>query len=152
VAIIDQFGIRASETHAIDPDFLNASFHRDELFLKIFRPKMNIWGPDFYEAQTPFKILWRCFMALTALSLLAIPIVHYLIILIAIFFSHIWELSWIIYVPFIASVLAPNIAGLMVLIFLNKPFNFKILDPGEPPATLGRVGSEPPEVPRPAAG
>lgn len=124
--LVGQYGIRKSRDSAIDPDFVNASKVHYDFFLKIYRPKMNIWGIDFFESRRPFTILSRILVAMTVGILLLFPVIHFLLIFLAAL--KISGNDWIVWgkVFFFSVIALVNISGLVMVWAMLKDFSFDI--------------------------
>lgn len=131
--IINQYGISDSSPSQIDPDFINASKQFTELFLKIYRPKMNTWGIDFFVSRTPFKIFAGALVGLVIFVLCLFPLLHLLMLWGAA--DRILENQWSFWgqISFIAMLALINLAGFIMVIFLLKDFSFDLPQPTNPP-------------------
>ncbi len=79
VAIISQFGNRIVDSNLIDPYFFTASRMHFDLFLKLFRSKLNIWGADFYQHNRGFEIFTSAINKIVFFITLVFPTMHLLL-------------------------------------------------------------------------
>ncbi len=127
-AIIDQFGNRIVRNDYIDPDFFNASRKYFELFLKVFRAKMNIWGEDIYQHKCGFAIFASIINLLIVLIILIFPVTHLFLTVSALL--HISDLDWNFYgkLFLIIAISIINLGGLVMVIGMSTTFNFTRLE------------------------
>jgi hypothetical protein len=103
---------------------LNASDYFLEMFLKVFRIPMNIWGPDFFVPNRAFKMVSALVSALIGVSLAVLPIAHFVLLFYSIKYSaltHGWSLLISAYV---VMVLLPNLLGALVTALNSISFGF----------------------------
>ncbi|MGK9199427.1 hypothetical protein [Sinorhizobium meliloti] len=79
-SIVSQFNIRRSKTLEIDPDFLTAADSFTEFHIKLFRPKMNIWGVDFFHPGLGFRMFYGFLSMLLLFGILAVLALHLFIV------------------------------------------------------------------------
>lgn len=127
-SIINQYGIKEARPSSIDPDFINASKQYTELFLKVYRSKMNIWGPDFFISRRPFAWFSAGLNIILLLVLALFPLLHILLIWGA--SMRILENQWnfVGQIFFIAMLVIINLVGLVMVAFLLKNFSFDLLE------------------------
>lgn len=138
--VVSQFNIRKARQKAIDPDFLSASDHFVELFLKIFRVPLNIWGADFFIPKRAFKVVSALVLTTIHVSLLVIPMAHIGLVLYSLKSTislHGWNLP---VSGYLAMVLLPNLAGILLPVINSIAFKFYILRGSEPsPNTANQI-------------
>ena len=124
--LINQYGVNDSKPSAIDPDFINASKQFTELFLKVYRAKLNFWGPDFYLSRRPFTWFSTSLIFLIVLVALLFPLLHFLMIWGA--SMRVLENQWSLVgqVFFIAMICIINLAGVIIVVFLLRDFTFDL--------------------------
>ncbi|MBL9075846.1 hypothetical protein [Tabrizicola sp.] len=129
--IINQYGIKDSGPSSIDPDFVNASKQFTELFLKLYRPKMNIWGADFFISRRPFAWFSGTLTFILLLVLALFPLLHFLMIWGA--SMRILDNQWgfLGQILFIAMLVIINLAGVVMVAFLLRDFSFDLLEAKE---------------------
>lgn len=87
-ALVDQYIFRAMRPSEIDPDYVISSERHIQLFLKVFRPTLNIWGKDFLQAKLPFKIMSVRILILASISLLSIFVLHLIVIINSVYHTY----------------------------------------------------------------
>lgn len=124
--LVGQYGIRKSRGSSIDPDFVNASKFHYDFFLKIYRPKMNIWGIDFFESRRAFTIFSKIILAMTVSILLLFPVIHFLLIFLAAL--EVSENDWIVWgkVFYLSAIALVNISGAVLVWAMFKDFSFDL--------------------------
>lgn len=133
--IIDQFGNRIVDSNLIDPDFFNASRKHYDFFLKLYRPKLNIWGEDFYQHKKGFSVFSGLMNIITIAVVLLLPVTH-----LALMGSASWQVynsDWNAYAKWflLLATAIINFGGLAMVFGMNKDFTFKMIEPqsdGEP--------------------
>lgn len=125
--ILNQYGIKDSGPSAIDPDFVNASKQFTELFLKVYRSKMNTWGADFFISRKPFAWFSAVLMCLILIVLALFPLLYFMMIWGSA--MRILENQWglVGQMLFIAMLATINLAGVVMVAFLLKDFSFDLL-------------------------
>ena len=78
--LADQFAKRRAATDAIDPDFVSAADKYFHFALKIFRPKLNIWGPDFYSPRRSFTVFSTAINFFIAAVFILFPTAHFCLV------------------------------------------------------------------------
>ena len=129
--IIDQYGNRIVDSRIIDPDFFNASRKHYDFFLKLYRPKMNIWGEDFYQHKWGFGVFsWFMNFIIVAVVML-LPITHLALILSASW--QIYATDWNVYAKWflLAATAIVNFGGLAMVVGMSKDFTFNVIQPLE---------------------
>ena len=124
IAIIDQYGNRIVNSDLVDPDFFNASRKHFDFFLKLFRPKLNIWGIDFYQHGRAFAIFSWIITTITILVVLTLPAAHLLLTWTAterILQSDLGSLGKYFLTGAVSLV---NFAGVLMVFGAFKDFNF----------------------------
>lgn len=124
LCVVTRFNIRRAGSVGVDPDFLTASDVHQELFLKLYRRKMNIWGIDFF---TPGKWYVRFFGAISlgsTLALLVLISLHFVAMAAAIYTS-----ASRVGVDFVSALcwsfaIIANITGLLAAVTMLKEFEF----------------------------
>ncbi|RCK51653.1 hypothetical protein TH25_08135 [Thalassospira profundimaris] len=127
-AIIEQFGNRIVNSNLIDPDFFNASRKHYDFFLKLYRPKLNIWGEDLYQHTRGFSIFSRLMNIIMGAVILIFPITH-----LALIGSASWQVynsDWSIYAKWLLLLATAiiNFGGIALLFGINKDFTFKTIE------------------------
>jgi len=124
--LINQYGIKDSKLSEIDPDFINASKQFTELFLKVYRAKMNIWGDVFFLSRRPFAWFSVSLTLLIVLVVLLFPLMHFLMIWGA--SMRVLENQWSLLgqVLFIVMMWTINLAGVLMVTFLLRDFTFDL--------------------------
>lgn len=79
-SIVSQFNIRRSKSLGIDPDFLTAADSFTEFHIKLLRPKMNIWGVDFFHPGLGFRIFYGFLSMLLLFGILAVMALHLFVV------------------------------------------------------------------------
>lgn len=133
--IIDQFGNRIVDSNLIDPDFFNASRKHYDFFLKLYRPKLNIWGEDFYQHKKGFSVFSGLMNIIMIAVVLLLPVTH-----LALMGSASWQVynsDWNTYAKWflLLATAIINFGGLAMVFGMNKDFTFKMIEPqsdGEP--------------------
>lgn len=127
--IIDQYGNRIVDSSRVDPDFFNASRKYFEFFLKLYRPKMNIWGVDFYQHKWSFSVFSGLMNLITLAVLLLMPITH--LVLVSYASLEVYNSDWNAYAKWflLVSIMVVNFGGLALVFGMNTAFTFKILEP-----------------------
>ncbi|MBB3218359.1 hypothetical protein FHW72_003464 [Ochrobactrum sp. RC6B] len=121
LAICNQFTNRIAMKYNIDPDFISASDIFTEFHIKLFRPKMNIFGIDFFEAGYGYRWFYSSLLFLLSIIVISIIALHMSIIGYAIYLI---SSTNIISIVLICVVFIINICGLLVNI--APSFNFTI--------------------------
>lgn len=131
-AITQAFSKRAASKLGVDPDFLSAADTYTELFLKVFRTKMNIWGPDFYVPTRSFRLYYGLLTFLVGLSIFAMIGAHFCIVAFAIWPAGPWST-----VPIILAVitLLMNLTGVLAVSGKSFPFEVPEFTQSTPPDT-----------------
>ncbi len=123
-AIVDEFGKKKANNAVIDPDFVNASKHYFEFFLKVFRPKMNIWGVDFFEPGKGFSRFCRLVNFLNGAILIMFPILHFTLIVFAASYTLGSELHWLLKSAILIAVVVINFTALVISLGAQIDFEF----------------------------
>ena len=126
--IIDQFGNRIVDSNLIDPDFFNASRKHYDFFLKLYRPKLNIWGEDFYQHTRGFSIFSGLMNIIMIAVILLLPITHF-----ALIGSASWQVynsDWNAYAKWflLLATAIINFGGLALVLGMSKNFTFKMIE------------------------
>ena len=127
--IVDQIGIRLSQHQNIDPDFINASKKHFDFFLKVFRPKLNIWGEDFYESRNPFTFFSAALYGTVFIVLMVLPFTHLWVLLEALLVILSFEWSLYFELIFLVAVVLINVTGVVMVAALSKAFTFNAAKP-----------------------
>lgn len=147
IGIIDQFGIRLSSQNLIDPDFFNASRKHYDFFLKIFRPKLNIWGDDIYQSNRPFIVFCWIMNVVIILVVLTLPTAHLVVSSwsAAVIFSSDINVYGKAFLLLAAALI--NLAALLMVVGVYRDFTFNILQSAETnTVTVADHGPNPPQV------
>lgn len=128
-AIIEQCGNRIVDSTRIDPEFYNASKKHFDFFLKVFRSKLNIWGPDFFEHGRPFSIFAWSLDKAFLLVLLVIPAPHFIITCVGALHVYQSDLNAYAALLLIGGFGFINLLGLVMVIALYKQFSFRLAKP-----------------------
>ncbi|MEM7241329.1 MAG: hypothetical protein AAF429_04000 [Pseudomonadota bacterium] len=137
--LINQCGNRVVDSRLIDPDYYNAAKIEHSFPLKLYRPKSNIWGVDFFEPGKGFRILSFVNNLTIILAALIIPAIHFGLIGYALYL--LWDITtpFILAIPYLAIIAILNIGGLLLVIGMSVSFTFyqeiKIEEPKELPKT-----------------
>lgn len=75
-AITQVFSQQRAARHSVDPDFLSAAHTFTEIYLKAFRPKMNIWGVDFFTPSRRYIYFYRLITFLITVCILSVVVIH----------------------------------------------------------------------------
>jgi len=133
VGLINQCGNRIVDNNRVDPDFFNASRKHFDFFLKLYSPKLNIWGVDFYEHGRGFAVFSYMIKAIMLVVVLVFPAVHILLTVLTSIQVYQSELNpygiWFL----LGSVALINFGGLAMVFGMNKEFDFVAI---EPPANI----------------
>ncbi|WP_416065330.1 hypothetical protein ACK9YZ_00695 [Rhizobium sp. ZK1] len=121
LAIVEQFAIRRAKVKGIDPDFLVAADSLSELYLKVFRRKMNVWGVDFFEPSKSYIGFYTAMTMLMLLTWSGILILHLAIIFFGLKVSFAPSLLPVAFCAFIALMHAVGI-----LLNVSPSFDFKV--------------------------
>lgn len=126
LAIVNKFGEKFAQPTGVDPDFVNASESYFEFFLKLYRARMNLWGPDHFVPGRGFS--WFASLLLVALfiSLMVLFALHLMAVggaCIALWQSH---SAYYISQAVAALAVVSNAAGLMVIVSMNLSFKFTV--------------------------
>lgn len=124
MAICSQFANRTAQKYNIDPDFISASDIYTEFHIKLFRPKMNIFGIDFFEAGRGYRWFYSSLSFLLSLAMMSVIALHISIICYAIWL--IFSMNWISILVCCAAIII-NLSGLLSNI--APSFNFKVVEP-----------------------
>lgn len=126
--VIDQFGNRIVDSNLIDPDFFNASRKHYDFFLKLYRPKLNIWGDDFYQHGRGFAVFSLLMNLIMIAVVLVFPAIHLLIIFSA--SMQVYQADWNQYGKWflLTSVSVINFGGLAMVFGMTKDFTFKLME------------------------
>lgn len=126
IAIIDQYGNRIVNSDLVDPDFFNASRKHFDFFLKLFRPKLNFWGIDFYQHGRAFAIFSWIITTITILVVLTLPAAHLLLTWAATAHMLESEFSPLGKYFLTGAVSLVNLAAVLMVFGAFKDFNFSI--------------------------
>jgi len=118
-AIIEQFDIRRTKSSAIDPDYLTAADNFSELYLKAFRPKMNVFGEDFFAPGPGYKRYYATVLVMIILSFASILLLHLSAITAGIWAT--WSASWMPAL-FCVAVFLMNATGILANVLLGFDF------------------------------
>lgn len=136
LAIVNKFGERLAKPVGIDPDFVNASEGYFEFFLKLYRARMNLWGPDHF---VPGRGL-RWFFGFLSLGLQLSLIVLFALHLMAVGGACIalWQSQSEYYISQAVAGLAvvSNAVGLLVIVSMNVGFKFIVDLKNQPPSPM----------------
>lgn len=143
--IIDQYGNRIVDSNLIDPDFFNASRKHYEFFLKVYRPKMNIWGEDFYQHKWGFSVFSWLMNTIMIAVVMLLPITHLVLVGTGGWYVYASDLN--IYAKWFLLIATTiiNLGGLLMVFGMSKEFTFKVIQPVEPMPSQEDPGS-PPDV------
>lgn len=126
-AICEQFTSRMAAKKNIDPDFISSAYTSTEIYLKLFRAKMNIFGEDFFEAGRGYKVFYSSLTFLLSLAMFSIILLHLSIVSYGVWRS--FAVNWISML-FCASVLLMNFVG--ILVNMAPSFDFTLRDLSKP--------------------
>ncbi len=129
IGVIDQFGNRIVNSDRMDPDFFNASRKYFEFFLKLYSPKLNTWGVDFYQHKTAFAVFCAFVNLMTLLTILTLPLAHIFLTWAASANVVETDLSTFTKYFLVISVAVINFTGLLMVIGMSKSFTFKEIEP-----------------------
>ncbi|CDZ27768.1 Hypothetical protein NGAL_HAMBI490_26190 [Neorhizobium galegae bv. officinalis] len=79
-AILEQFYIRRASKLGIDPDFIAFGNVFSQVYLKAFRPKMDIHGIDFFEPNRPYQAFYGLMVVLLLITWLSLLLLHLLLV------------------------------------------------------------------------
>lgn len=130
--LINVCGNRIVDKDRVDPDFFNAASKNFDFFLKIYRPKLNHWGIDFFEHGKGFSVFSALIFVLTVAVILVFPTVQISLIVFATI--QIFQSEWNEYAKFllVGTVAIINFGGLALIFGMNKEFNFYEIERSEP--------------------
>lgn len=143
--IVDQIGIRLSSHQNIDPDFINASKKHYDFFLKVFRPKLNIWGVDFFESRKPFAAFSVLLYSTVLLVLMALPLTHLWVLTEAVVIVLSAEWSFYFKLIFAVSVGIINMTGVIMVFGITKVFTFDRIQSQPQPLPVDLANKTPKE-------
>ncbi|MEH6526532.1 MAG: hypothetical protein V7723_10715 [Sneathiella sp.] len=143
--IIDQCGNRIVNNDRVDPDFYNAASKYFEFFLKLYRPKLNIWGIDFFKHGWGFTVFSLVITLILLTVVMVIPIVH--IVLIVVASMQAYQTDWNEYAKLllIGSVVLMNFGGLAMVFGMNKNFDFFEIEHPAEQKTESELKKTPPD-------
>lgn len=121
-AICDQFTNRLAAKKGIDPDFISSAYTSTELYLKLFRAKMNIFGEDFFDAGRGYKIFYSGLSFLLSIAMLSVLLLHLSVIGYGVWKS--FATNWIS-VLFCISVSLMSLAAILVNVAPSFDFTVK---------------------------
>lgn len=126
--VIDEFGNRIVDSNLIDPDFFNASRKHYDFFLKLYRPKLNIWGDDFFQHGRGFAVFSGLMNTIMIAVILIFPATHLLMVLNA--SIQVLQSDWNQYGKWflLVSVGVINLGGLAMVIGMTIDFTFKPME------------------------
>lgn len=110
-AIIQQFSNRRAAKKGIDPDFLSAADTFTEIYLKLFRAKMNIFGPDFFDAGWGFKVFYSLLSVMLSLAMLSVVLLHLSVVAYGLWTG--FAMNWLSLL-FCGAVVLMNVVGILV--------------------------------------
>lgn len=120
-AICEQFTNRLAARKGIDPEFLSAAHTSTELYLKLFRGKMNIFGEDFFDAGRGYRAFYASLSFLLGIAMLSVVLLHLSVIGYAVWKS--FSVNWLS-ILFCVSVSLMNLAA--ILVNMAPSFNFTV--------------------------
>lgn len=126
VGIINQFGNRIVDQNAIDPDFFNASRLHFDFFLKVFRPKLNIWAADVYQSGRSFKIFCAVIGVIVVCVLSLFPIAHLALSAWSGYVTIQSELHWAAKAFVLSAAAVINFSGVVMVFGAYKEFDFLV--------------------------
>jgi hypothetical protein len=77
IGLLNELTRRKTAPADLDPDFLAASEMFTEFFLKAYRPKFNIWGPDHYVPGNSYTRLFGSLMVMILAALFVLIALHF---------------------------------------------------------------------------
>ncbi|MCP8897371.1 hypothetical protein KYK29_20785 [Shinella daejeonensis] len=121
-AICEQFTIRLAAKKGIDPDFISSAYTSTELYIKLFRPKMNIFGEDFFVAGRGYKAFYSSLSVLLSMAMLSVLLLHMSVVGYGVWKS--LAFNWIS-ILFCLSVSLMNLAAILVNVAPSFDFTVK---------------------------
>lgn len=120
MAVIDQFSIRRALKKGIDPDFVTYGDVFSQIFVKVFRTKMNIYGSDFFVPRKRYRMFYGVVLTLVVLSWLTVITLHCIVVGAGVWNSigHHWY-WW----PFAGAMLLLHVTGIVMNAFLDFEFD-----------------------------
>lgn len=120
-AIIEQFNIRKAKGTYLDPDFITAADTFTELYLKAFRPQMNIHGPDFFSPGKGFRIYFQSMVFLMITAMFLVLLIHLALVSVGAWQS--FTGKWIS-AAFCLVIVLLNVVGILANLMVG--FNFTV--------------------------
>lgn len=128
-AICEQFTNRLGAKKGIDPDFISSAYTLTELYLKLFRAKMNIFGDDFFDAGRGYKAFYSGLAFLLSMAMLSVLLLHLSVVGYGVWKS--FALNWMS-ILFCLSVSLMNLVAILVNVAPSFPFTVKQDAPKQP--------------------
>lgn len=75
-AILEQFSNRKARKYGIDPDFITYGDIFSQVYIKVFRFKMNFFGSDYFVPGKKYKLFYGALISMLAVSWLSLLIMH----------------------------------------------------------------------------
>jgi hypothetical protein len=117
---------RQPGTHQIDPDFISAAETHNELAMKLFRSKFNIFGADYYEPGRAFRMYSAVVHGLIFLLFILFPIVHGLLVFWSLHATYSVHGLGIVITTYILIVIVLNLLGVFIWVGSYKDFQFSL--------------------------
>lgn len=127
MAIIEQFNVKKARPYEVDPEFLTAADTHSELYLKIFRSKLNIYGIDFFEAGKGYRYFYTTMIVALLLAFLGMLSLHFVVV-----FSATWAVMTEFFVSKLlaVTVFLMSTVGILINIFIG--FSFELTGVEDP--------------------
>lgn len=119
-AILEQFANRKALKLGIDPDFIIYGDVLSQAYLKAFRPKMNVYGSDYFVPRRKYRLFYGTLTMLLLMSWLSILVLHLIVVGAGVRFSIGDHWAWW---PFAGAIVVVHVAGIAVNLLLNFKFD-----------------------------
>lgn len=125
MAVIHRMSRMVVDSDVMDPDFYTAAKIPNDLFLKIFRGKLNIWGEDFYSSGGSFMLFSWVVHALLMVALCVIVLAHGVLVFLVCL--DVWSLDWGVFerLACLGFGFLMNFGAIVVVVGGNREFEFK---------------------------
>lgn len=124
--LVDGWVLSRARGSGVDPEFVGAADKFMEFVVKVFRPKMNIYGPDLFVPLWGFKFIARTIVFLFVLAVFSFLIIHLAVVGYSLRSTAGSNLDTLIKVAYFAFVSVAQFAGLLLLFVIGKSFQFSI--------------------------
>lgn len=125
-AMIDQMGRRMAGPVQLDPEFVTAADKVLEFVVKVYRPKMNLDGEDFFVPGRGYRVFAYLVTALFIGAVLCVLVAHFGIVGWSAWTTLAQSPNGLVKWAYLAFVLLTNLGALLVFLTLNLQFEFEI--------------------------